>query len=38
VQALPRPDAPVTILRATHPGGSRTNMSPQGGTVVATIR
>jgi len=30
--------APVTILRANRPGGSRTNMSPEGGAVVAIVR
>jgi len=30
--------APVTILRAEHPGGSRQNMSLQGARVVATVR
>ena len=30
--------APVTILRATRPGGSRTNMSLEGGRVVTIVR
>jgi DNA-binding SARP family transcriptional activator/ABC-type branched-subunit amino acid transport system substrate-binding protein len=30
--------APVTILRAQRPGGSRTNMSLEGGRVVAVVR
>jgi len=30
--------APVTILRAARPGGSRQNMSLEGGDVVATLR
>ena len=30
--------APVTILRAAHPGGSRQNMSLEGADVVATLR
>ena len=29
---------PVTILRAQRPGGSRTNMSLEGGRVVAIVR
>jgi DNA-binding SARP family transcriptional activator len=45
VHALPQFDshgdlrhAPVTILRAQRPGGSRTNMSLEGGRVVAVVR
>jgi ABC-type branched-subunit amino acid transport system substrate-binding protein len=30
--------APVTILRAQRPGGSRTNMSLEGGSVVTIVR
>jgi hypothetical protein len=45
VRALPQFDAhgdlrqaPVTILRAQRPGGSRTNMSLEGGRVVTIVR
>jgi ABC-type branched-subunit amino acid transport system substrate-binding protein len=45
VRSLPQFDshgdlrnAPVTILRAQRPGGSRTNMSLEGGRVVAVVR